>query len=295
MFERTLSILSAILCLSVAAGIARADDNALRLGGSTTLVPVVSDSARAYMDAYKSWKDIDASMSDKPVVIYVTGGGSSFGVKSAIDGTVEIGMASRDLKSKEIEALGEHEAHLVGKDAVAFVARNDNPLYKLKHNLTSAELRKIFSGEYRTYDQIDTSLPKKEIVLLVRDAGAGSTEILQKVIMGKTTISDRALQMPSQGALLKKLEATPQALAYASSGLAMENKKLAVFELDGTLPSDENVVTGKYPMARPLLLIVKGKATPQMRHFIEYVLTTGQKSVVGHGFVPVSRQFASAK
>lgn len=294
MLSRHIRPLAAAFWLALSSGTVQADTGSLRLGGSTTLVPVVASAASTFMDTYESWRQVDASLPDTRVVVYVTGGGSGFGVKSVTNGTVEIGMASRALKNDEQQAIGQHEEHLVGKDAVAIVAHKDNPLVGFKNNLTSADVRKIFSGDYKRYDDIDASLPSKEIVLLVRDAGAGSTEILQDTIMGDSTISNRALQMPSQGALLKKLEATPQALAYASSGLAMENDKLTVFMLDGIMPSDENVVAGKYPMARPLLLIVKGKATPTARHFIDFMLSKGQESVLAHGFVPVQKQAVAA-
>jgi phosphate transport system substrate-binding protein len=277
-----------------ATSVVRAENGALRVGGSTTLVPVVANAAMAFMDSFKSWQRADAALPDTQLVIYVTGGGSGFGIKSAINGTLDIGMASRELKDSEKDALGVHQAYLVGKDAVAIAVQVDNPLAKLKQNLTSDELRKIFSGEYRTYRDINGSLPAQEIVLLVRDAGAGSTEILQDKIMGKAQVAPNALQMPSQGALLKKLESNPNAIAYISAGIGGESGQLVTFALNGIEPSNANVVSGAYELARPLLMIVKGETpSPMAKRFVDYVLNEGQEAIVAQGYVPV-RQVKTA-
>ncbi len=287
--------IAAASLLSATAAV-HAGDGVLRAGGSTTLVPAVANAAIAFMDSFESWRKADPALSDARPVIYVTGGGSSFGIKSAINGTVDIGLASRDLKGGEKEALGAHQAYLAGKDAVAIAVQADNPLAKVTRNLTSEQVRRIFSGEYRTYHDIDANLPAQEIVLLVRDAGAGSAEILQDKIMGKSQVSPNALQMPSQGALLKKLESNPNAIAYISAGLAGESEHLRAFALDGVEPSHANVVSGTYALARPLLMIVKGEApAPAAKRFVDYVLNQGQDAIAAQGYVPVRQTAAAAR
>ncbi len=85
--------------------------------------------------------------------------------------------------------------------------------------------------------------------------------------------------MPSQGALMKKLESNANALAYMSSGLAGENDRVATFALDGVEPTNANVVNGDYPLARPLLMIVKGAPSPMAKRFLDYMLAEGQTDV----------------
>lgn len=287
-FRNATTVAVAAIALLAAQTPANAQDSSLRVGGSTTLVPAIANAAMVFMDKNESWKQVDPSLPDEQPVIYVTGGGSGFGVKSAINGAVDIGMASRDIKDSEKEALGPHKAYLVGKDAVAFAVEKSNPLAEFKRDLTSEEVREILSGEYRTYKDIDPSLPDTEIVLLVRDAGGGSAEIVQEKIMGDAQISPGALQMPSQGALLKKLASNPNAFGYISAGLAGESDDLIVFGLDGVEPSHRNVVSGSYKLARPLLMIVKGETpSPTAKAFIDYVLADGQTSVAAQGYVPL--------
>src|SRR5499433_1507647 len=267
---------------------AQAADGTLRVGGSTTLLFAVANGAATFMDRFKSWRDADPALPDVQPVIYVTGGGSGFGIKAAANGTLDVGMSSREINDNEKKMLGVYRSDLVGKDALAFAVQVNNPLAKVKRNLTSEDVRRIFSGEYRTYRDIDASLPAQEIVLLVRDPGSGVAELLQQEVMGKLQVSPNALQMPSQGALLKKLESNPNAFSYVSAGLAAELERLVIFTYEGTEPSHANIVNGTYKLARPLQLIVKGYTpSPLAKRFVDYMLNDGQAAVAAHGFVPL--------
>jgi phosphate transport system substrate-binding protein len=261
-------------------------DPTIRAGGSTTLLPIMANCSSDFMEKYQTWDRFDASLPKSATTIFVTGGGSGFGVKSLLSGVIDIGMVSRDLKDQEKKLLGEHQSHLVGKDAVAIAVNTRNPLAARKKGFTPAELAAIFSGEIKSYQELDRSLPGKPIVLLTRDSGAGSTEIFQEKIMGEKKFSPQALQLSSQGALLEKLQTNTNAIAYISSGLALNSKNLKAFALENVEPKDENVTNGTYPLARPLLMVVRGAPAPTVRHFVDYALHSCRKIVVAHGYVP---------
>jgi len=57
--------------------------------------------------------------------------------------------------------------------------------------------------------------------------------------------------------------------------------------LDGVKPSNTNIVNGKYSFVRPLLMIVKDEPSLAAKYFIDYILTTGQKTVSANHYVPV--------
>jgi phosphate transport system substrate-binding protein len=270
----------------VTAAAAGDQDATIRAGGSTTLLPIMANCSSEFMEKYQTWDRVDASMPKTGTTVFVTGGGSGFGVKALLSGVIDIGMVSRDLKDQEKKLLGEHQSHLVGKDAVAVAVNNRNPLAARKKGFTPAELAAVFSGEAKSYQELDRSLPAKPIVLLTRDASAGSTEIFQEKIMGEKKLSSKALQLPSQGALLEKLQSNPNAIAYISSGLALHNKNLKAFALENIEATDANVTNGTYPLARPLLMVVKGAPAPSVRHFVDYALSSCQKIVGAHGYVP---------
>ena len=49
------------------------DDGELRIGGSTTLLPVVSAAASEFMEKYGTWDKVDPKFPAKKIVIYLTG------------------------------------------------------------------------------------------------------------------------------------------------------------------------------------------------------------------------------
>lgn len=263
-------------------------DGTLRIGGSTTMLPLIADGASQFMEKYETWDKVDPSLPKKPILIFVTGGGSGFGVNSAIGGTVDIGMASRDLKDSEKTKLGVHKEFLVSKDCIAFAVSRKNPLAKLD-NLTQADVVRIWSGEARNFADVRKDLPAKPLVVMMRDMAGGSTEMLQKMILKDKTFSANAIQVPSQGANMKKVEENGSAITYLSSVIALENPKLKVFHYEGVAPTNENVVSGKYPITRPLILIVKGTPDLAKQKFIDYMLNEGQAIVTQHGYVPVKK------
>jgi len=274
------------LCMTMFVASAYSFDGTIRIGGSTTLLPVVADSASRFMEKYKTWDKINPALPKVPVVIFVTGGGSGFGIKSAIDGTVQIGMSSRDINEKERAQLSTHKAVLISKDCLAFAVNKKNPLAKL-NNLSQKDVVRIFSGEAAYFSDIDSSLPKKPILVQMRDAAGGSTEMLQKEILKDKTFTQKAIQVPSQGANIKKLETNTSTIGYASSVVAGQNPKIKILKYEGVEPTNENVVSGRYKLTRPLLLLVREPAEPEIQAFVDYMLGDGQKVVMEHGYVPV--------
>ncbi|TSA48376.1 MAG: phosphate ABC transporter substrate-binding protein [Deltaproteobacteria bacterium] len=285
---RTLVALFLSLTLTPMAGAqeTKSFNGTIRIGGSTTLLPVIADATSQFMEKYETWDKVDPSFPKSRILIYVTGGGSGFGIKAVMDGTVNIGMSSRDLKDAEKAQLAPYKEFLVSKDCLAFAVNKKNPLAK-KDNFTREEIARIFSGEAKTFRDIDPSLPNKPILIQMRDAAGGSTEIVKTMILKEKNFSPGAIQVPSQGANLKKLETNTSAIGYLSSVIAQESSKLKIFKYEGVAPTNENVINGQYRISRPLLLLVTGTPEPTIHRFIDYVLNDGQKIIQEHGYVPV--------
>ncbi|MGH7810771.1 MAG: substrate-binding domain-containing protein, partial [Candidatus Binatia bacterium] len=75
-------------------------DATIRAGGSTTLLPIMANCSSEFMEKYQTWDRVDATLPKSTTTVFVTGGGSGFGVKSLLSGVVDIGMVSRDLKEQ---------------------------------------------------------------------------------------------------------------------------------------------------------------------------------------------------
>lgn len=266
-------------------------DGVIRLGGSTTLLPVVADCANTFMEKFATWDKVDPAFPRKSVQIIVTGGGSGFGIQGTSRGVVNIGLLTRTLKEVEKLEIGVHQTFPVGRDGLAIVTSKDSPL-AVREGLSRAEAAKIVSGAAKTWKDFDPALPAVPIVVFVRDMAASANEMVQTEVLRDLTFSPGALQLPSTGAVLRKSEENPHGFAFVSTGVANASSKLKIYAYDGVVPSTENLMSGKYPLVRPMLLLVKGKATPHQKAFIDFVLGEGQKIVERHGYLPANVQAA---
>ena len=80
------------------------------------------------MEKYKTWNNVDPSLPEEPIVIFVSTGGSGFGLKSAIDGTFDFGMVSKVLKEEEKAQFADGVIIQIGSDVLDIAVNNENPL-----------------------------------------------------------------------------------------------------------------------------------------------------------------------
>ena len=106
------------------------------VGGSSSVGPLMEKLAEAYQ-AINPNVTIEVQISD-----------STTGVKGAIDGSFDIGMASRELKDSEVEA-GLTSVTLC-MDGIAVIVNLDNPV----DELTREQIRTIFTGETEDWSQL---------------------------------------------------------------------------------------------------------------------------------------------
>ena len=82
------------------------------------------------------------------VTIEINTSDSSTGVSSALEGTCDLGMASRALKDSEKEA-GATEV-TIAKDGIAVIVNNNNPM----DDLTKETVKNIYVGDILTWSEI---------------------------------------------------------------------------------------------------------------------------------------------
>lgn len=104
------------------------------VGGSSSVSPVMEKLIEAYK-AVNAAAEIELQTSD-----------SSTGMTGAADGTLDIGMASRDLKDSEIEAG--LTGTKIAMDGIAVIINHENPA----EDLSSETVKAIFTGEATEWD-----------------------------------------------------------------------------------------------------------------------------------------------
>ena len=110
----------------------------LQIAGSTTVLPIAEECARIFMEQHPGDR------------VFVSGGGSSHGVKAVADGTMGIGTASRDLMDSETDAHPDLAPHAIARDGIAIVVHPENPV----DGLTIAELQGIYTGEITNWKDV---------------------------------------------------------------------------------------------------------------------------------------------
>ena len=244
----------------------------LSVTGSTTVLPIVQKTAEKYMDLHST------------VNILVSGGGSSVGVKSAGEGTADIGMASREMKDEEKTGYPDVKPIVVARDGIALIVHPSNPV----SSLPVEEIKGIYKGTYTNWSELGGD--DMEIVVVGRDSASGTREFFWTEVMDKEDFVATMLEKNSNGAVKQTVSQTPGAIGYVGLGYIDETVK-AVKVREGsreTEPTVENVKNGSYPISRSLYLLVKGEPTGLAKDFIDFILSEeGQSIVEEEGFVPV--------
>lgn len=109
-------------------------EGTIEVVGSTSVSPVIELIAEEYKAL------------NEGVEINVTSNGSSAGMEAAINGTADLGMASRDLSDEEQESL---DFSAIAMDGIAVIVNKENPV----EDLSLDAIRGIFLGEVTTWDE----------------------------------------------------------------------------------------------------------------------------------------------
>ena len=103
-------------------------EGSLVVAGSTSVTPLMEKLSEAYQKL------------NSGVSIEIQSTGSSAGMQSAIEGTADISMASRELKDSE---LAELTGQVIAMDGIAVIVNKENPV----EDLTIDQIKSIFVGQ----------------------------------------------------------------------------------------------------------------------------------------------------
>ncbi|RMG00535.1 MAG: phosphate ABC transporter substrate-binding protein [Nitrospirae bacterium] len=281
-------VLSALLFLTTPS-FSQPSSKVIKINGSSTVRPVVRIAARVFGRKHK-------------IRFEVKGGGSSKGVRSAGQGIVDIGMASRYLKDSEKQKYPDLIHHTIGYDGIAVIVNSKNPI----KNITKKEIQGIYTGRIRNWKELGG--PDMKITFISKEEGRSTLDLFieyahlevkqegEKMfhrIKGYKNFSKVPAEVigPNSMAIVKVAE-NPGAIAYVSIGAAerAEHKlgKIKRLSLEGVEATKENVKNGTYPITRPLNVVTKGKPTGIIKKFIDYLYSRqGQNIVKNLDYIPL--------
>ena len=106
------------------------------VGGSSSVSPVMEKLVEAY------------SKANKDIQVEVQTTDSTTGVSSTIEGSYDIGMASRDLKDDETSQGVEGKT--IAKDGIAVIVNNESSV----DELSTDQVKSIFTGETTSWSDV---------------------------------------------------------------------------------------------------------------------------------------------
>jgi phosphate transport system substrate-binding protein len=265
-------LLTCLVSLSLAGGHIALAAESIVIKGSTTVLPIAQVAAEAYMKMHPG------------VNISLSGGGSGNGMKALIDGSTDIGNASRFIKDKEV-ALAQEKGvfpvpHRVAIDAIVPIVHPENPVT----GLTTEQLSMIYQGKIENWKEVGGQDLK--IIVVSRDTSSGTYEVWEEKILHKAKVTPKAQLQASNGAVVQAVSKNRYAVGYI--GLGYLNKSVQALKVDGIEATAATALSSTYPVARPLFMFTNGWPTGTVSDFINFLVSKkGQALVEKEGFVPL--------
>jgi len=254
---------------SAAEGSESALSGTLSIAGSTTVAPPAQDLADAFEAMYPGTR------------VDVQGIGSSAGMKMLNEGGCEIGMASRELKQKELDWGLEPVA--IAFDGIAVAVHPSNGVT----DLTKEQIQQIFKGEITNWSDLGGA--DEEILVVSREDGSGTRGAFEEILKLEgdegSMVVESALIAEGNGAVKANIASKTQAIGYISLGIVDETVKAV--KVDGSEATVANIKSGAYGVSRPLNMATKGQMSELAKAFMDFAMSPEGQKIVAEHYIPV--------
>ena len=246
----------------------------IQVTGSTALQPL----AKAVATQYQS----KCSGSN----ITVGGGGSSTGLKNAQDGSSAIGDSDIFAPKATYPDVTDNQVAVVVFSVVI------NSKVTGVTNLTSAQLKSIYTGQVKNWSQLGG--PNLQIVPVSRPAGSGTRVTFEQFILGTKEALTGNPVAASSGEVANTVNQTDGAVSYVATAYAKQNN-LTTVKIDGVDDSDSNVQSNSYKFWNIEHMYTKGDASGLAKAFIDYMKSPDTASTrQQQGFLDISTMSQAA-
>lgn len=257
-----------------------------RISGSDTGGPMVSHLLMSFEASF-----------DPTEKFSLTSTGTSAGIKSLIEGKIEIANASRPITDAEKE-----QAKLRGIEPIEVIIAHDALAIITNINLgidsiSIQQLRKIYIGEISNWKEIGG--PDLKIIALSRPKGSGTRQFFQSRVVGQSFCKE-VQYFEKNADLVDQVKANKGAIAFVGVGAVMNHHGepsgdvwgmyLYSGETEAVSPYERTKVRyGKYPLCRPLFQYFAELPQGDLLEFLRYELSDkGQTQIESYGYFAIN-------
>ena len=253
--------------------------------GSDTMVILAQKWAEVYMGKTPGTK------------IQVTGGGSGTGFAALQNRTTDLANASRKIKSAEIaeciKSFGKRPTeYKVALDGLSIYVSAENTIQELDLE----QLEKIFTGKIKNWKAVGG--PDAPITVYSRENSSGTYEFFKEHVLKGKDFAASAQTMPGTAAIVQAVVKDKNGIGYGGAAYGGSSKLLAIKKTDvspAILPTEENVISGTYPIWRHLYIYVNPALDKgEVAAYLNWIRSDdGQKYVKDIGYYPLPKNLRS--
>ncbi len=254
--------------------------------GSSTVFPLTQAIA-------ERWEQEGGS----PVTVDSIGTGAGF-ERFCVAAETDIANASRPIEGEERQACSDNNREpiefRVGTDALAVVVSAENDFVD---EVSMEQLAQIFSGEAKTWADVNPSWPNEPIQLFSPGTDSGTFDYFVEAVFNEDPeplLSANPQLSEDDNVLVQGVEGSSYAIGYFGFAYYQENQEqLRALAIDGVEPNEETAETNEYALSRPLFIYSAQsvmEAKPQVAAFINYYLQNINDVIDEVGYFQASTQ-----
>lgn len=275
----------------------------LRSIGSDTMDLLVADWERVFVGYHPGLRIIHE------------GRGSSTATPALVEGQADFGPMSRAMLEPEIAKFRERFGYeptqvRVAIDALGVFVHPENPI--LRQGLTLEQVDAIFSATRKrgagariaTWGRLGLGgeWASAPIRAYGRNKASGTYGFFRDSALSKGEFGDWVMEQPGSSQVVDQVVADKFGIGYSGVGYRRAGVALAPLAAKAGAapvePGEESALDGRYPLARPLFLVVnRDPASPPsdlQREFLGFVLgPLGQEVVKNEGYYPLPEKFVA--
>lgn len=218
--------------------------------------------------------------------------GTGGGFEKFISGSTDFANASRPIKDEEKKKLEDkgikYEEFKIAKDGVTIAVNKENDFVD---ELDKDQLKQIYSGEAKSWKDVNPEWPDKEIKAFSPDQSHGTYDFFTEEVMDEGDI--KAEKNADTNVIVSSVQDNKQGIGYFGYNFYEQNKdKLKAVKIKGDSkakePTKKSIQNGSYALSRDLYVYAnekKLKDNKAFQEFIGFILDDKGKAAEDAGYV----------